>query len=151
MVWRLKGSVSFAYLNHDLFFLEFLFSDEASWVLENGRRSFRGGMLHLKWWNPTVGCVFRRDQAKEAWIRVVGLPLHLWTRDILRRLVDSRGGFVAIDKDTALRTKPMWKRVLVKVKENFRLRTFNILARSRSYEVQIWWEILPWVAEVFSA
>ena len=36
------------FLNHDLFLLEFVFSDEAIWVLENGRRSFQGSMLHLE-------------------------------------------------------------------------------------------------------
>ena len=42
VVWRLKGNVSFALLNQDLFLLEFDFPDEAMWVLENGRRCFRG-------------------------------------------------------------------------------------------------------------
>ena len=79
VVWRLKGSVSFEYLNQDLYLLEFVFADEAKCALENGKRSFRGGMLRLEWWNPIVGCARRKDQAKEAWIRVVGLPLHLWT------------------------------------------------------------------------
>ena len=63
-------------------------------------------MLHLEWWNPTIDCARRKDQAKEAYIRVVGLPLHLWTEEILRRLGNSCGGFVAVDNDTTLRTKP---------------------------------------------
>ena len=37
---------------------------------------------------------------QEAWIRVVGLPLHLWTPEILRKLGDAYGGFVTIDKGT---------------------------------------------------
>ena len=41
MAWRLKENVLFAFLNHDLMLLEFDSSDEAKWVLENGRRSFR--------------------------------------------------------------------------------------------------------------
>ena len=48
VVWTLKGSVSFVYLNQDLYLLEFVFADEAKWALKNGRRSFRGGMLHLE-------------------------------------------------------------------------------------------------------
>ena len=59
---------------------------------------------------------------------MVGLPLHLRTREILRRLANSCGGFVAIDKDTALRIKPLWVRVLVKMKE-------KVLVESRSYEL----------------
>ena len=60
MAWRLKANVLFAFLNQDLILLEFDSSDEAKWVLENGR-SFKGDFLHLEWWNPTVNCVRRKD------------------------------------------------------------------------------------------
>ena len=48
--------------------------------MENGSRVFKGDVMHLEWWNPSVGCASRKNQAKDVWIRVVGLPLHLWTR-----------------------------------------------------------------------
>ena len=77
-----------ALVNHDLLYLEFSSPEEAKQVQENGSRVFKGDALHLEWWNPSVWCV-QKDQAKEAWIRVVGLPLHLWTRDFgkIRRLL----------------------------------------------------------------
>ena len=115
--------------------LEFDSLDEAKWVLENGRRSFRGDFLHLEWWNPTIGCARRKDQAKEAWIRVLGLPLNLWTCEIFRMINDSCGGYLACDKDTTLRVKPLWARIMVKLKYKDRLMLINILARSRSFEL----------------
>ena len=39
--WRLKGSVLFYPLNHNLFFMEFDSWDEAKWVLKNGSRIFK--------------------------------------------------------------------------------------------------------------
>ena len=42
-----------------------------------------------------------------------------------------------------------WVRILVRLKETLRPSTVNILAGSRSYELQIWWELPPWVAEVY--
>ena len=33
----------------------------------------------------------------------VGLPLHLWTGEILRRISDRCRGFMALDKETALK------------------------------------------------
>ena len=87
--------------------LEFDSSDEAKWVLENGRRSFRGDFLQLEWWNPTASCVRKKDQAKEAWIRVLGLPLNLWTCEIFKMIGASCGGYLACDKDTTLRVKPL--------------------------------------------
>ena len=90
--WRLNEEVLLAALNEDLFLLEFDSLEKAKWVLESGRRSFKGGALQLEWWSPESGCIRRKDLEQEAWIRVVGLPLHLWTPEILRKLGDALVG-----------------------------------------------------------
>ena len=119
-VWKLEGRIAIYPLNQNLFFMGFELSEEARWVVENGSRICRGGELQLEWWTPYSGCKGVRDQENEVWIRVVGLPLHLWTGEILKKVGDNCGGFVALDE-----------------------------AGARSYELQIWWEIRPTVAEVF--
>ena len=81
--WRLNEEVMLAVLNEDLLFLEFNSPEKAKWVLELGRRSFKGGVLQLDWWSPKAGCIRRKGLVQEVWIRVVGLPLHLWTPEIL--------------------------------------------------------------------
>ena len=70
--WRLNEEVLLAALNEDLFLLEFDSLEKAKWVLESGRRSFKGGALQLEWWSPESGCIRRKDLVQEAWIRVVG-------------------------------------------------------------------------------
>ena len=85
--------------------MEFASPDMAKWVFEAGRRWFRCGSLHLDWWNLDSGCVKRKYVIQEAWIRVVGLPLHLWNREILKMIWDSCGGFVDLDKETTLKSK----------------------------------------------
>ena len=85
---------------------------------------------------------------KEAWIRVVGMPLHLWRKEILKKIGDSCGGFLAIDKETDLRVKVAWARILLKVKGKTRPTFVHILDWGRSFELQIWWEILPKSTEV---
>ena len=147
--WRLKGSMLFYPLNQNLFFLGFDSSEEANWVMENGSRIFRGEVLHLEWWTQLTGCTRRKGQDQEAWIRVVGLPLHLWTREILKKVGDSCGGFVALDKETTLRTDLLWAKILVKMNSTRKPSSVNLLAGARSYELQIWWEIQPRVAEVY--
>ena len=57
VAWRLKEHVMIAPLNEDLLFFKFDSSEEAWWVLENGRRWFKGDPLHLEWWNPEASCV----------------------------------------------------------------------------------------------
>ena len=39
--------------------------------------------LCLEKWNPKVSC-FRKDcHASEVWVKVLGLPLHLWSHEVL--------------------------------------------------------------------
>ncbi|RVW88361.1 hypothetical protein CK203_040920 [Vitis vinifera] len=38
----------------------------------------------------------------EAWVRVLGLPVSLWERDILKRIGDACGGFIDIDYKTEM-------------------------------------------------
>ena len=55
------------------------------------------------------------------------MPLHLWRQEILKRIGDSCGGFVAIDKETDLRVKVARVRILVKVKGKTRPIVVHIL------------------------
>ena len=88
--------------------------------MENGSRIFRGGVLQLEWWTPSTGCMGRKGQETEIWIRVVGLPLHLWTGEILKKVGDSYGGFVALDEESTFKKDLQWARILVKKKEQHR-------------------------------
>ena len=108
-----------------------------------------GGVLQLERWNPYSGCIRRKGSAQEEWVRVVGLPLHLWKTEVLKKIGDACGGFLAIDKITELRREMKWARILVKTTGSPRPSTINILEGSRSFELQIWWEVRPWVTDVY--
>ena len=123
--------------------------EEAYWVMENGSRIFRGEAMHLEWWTPSTGCKGRIEEDPEVWIRVVGLPLHLWTEEIMKKVGNGCGGFVALDKDTEQRNDLRWDRILVKKDRTGKPSSANLLAGARSYELQIWWEIQPRVMEVY--
>ena len=90
--------------------------------------------MHLEWWNPTVGCGSRKNQVKEVWIRVIGLPLLLWTREILKKLGNRNGGFLAMDKGTTLKMDLLWARILVKMEGKEKPSSVNILVGARSNE-----------------
>ena len=147
--WRIYGEVMIPALNEDLFLLEFDSPEKAKWVLDSGRRSFKGGDLQFEWWSPESGCLRRKDLGREVWIRVVGLPLHLWTPEILRKIGDACGGFVAVDKNTEMKTEVKWARMLVKMVGKSRPSVVNILEGPRSFEMQIWWEVSPWGSGVY--
>ena len=149
--WRLNEGVKLAVLNEELLLLELKSPEKAKRVFESGRRSFNGGVLQLDWWSPESGCIRSKGSVQEAWIRVVGLPLHLWTTEIFRKIGDECGGFVAVDEDTELKKEVKWARLLIKMSGEVRPSAANILEGPRTYELQIWWEILPWVTGVFPA
>ena len=86
---------------------------------------------------------------QEAWIKVVGLPLHLWTTEILKKLGDACGGFVAVDEVIEMKKEVKWARLLIKSSGKARPSVVNILEGPRSYELQIWWEIPPWATGVY--
>ena len=47
-----------------------------------------------------MGCFWSGSHAKEVWVKVAGLPLHLWSRDVFKRIGESYGGFLAVDDET---------------------------------------------------
>lgn len=51
-------------------------SFEAERVLARGSRKLKVKVLHLEW-TLKVGCLLKGGFAKEVWVRVLGLPLHM--------------------------------------------------------------------------
>ena len=71
----------------------------------------------------------KKNQLNKVWVRIVGLPMHLWTCDVLRMIEDGCGGYLATDEETTHRTKVLiWARILAKAEGRERLSTVNILS-----------------------
>ena len=84
--------------------MEFEKAVEARKVFAIGKRLVGGIHVDLELWSPSYGCLEEREIEEEVWVRIKGLPLSLWVPNILRKVGDECGGFVAMD---ALRKK--WK------------------------------------------
>ena len=56
---------------------------------------------------------------------------------------------MALNKVTEIKTEVKWARMLIKSADKSRPSAVNILEGPRSFELQIWWEIPPWVAVVY--
>ena len=62
--------------------------------------------------------MFRKDfHANEAWVMVLGLPLHLWSCEVFKKIGDGCGGFITEDEDTIGMIELQWARILVKLDE----------------------------------
>nr|CAN76353.1 hypothetical protein VITISV_008017 [Vitis vinifera] len=68
-------------------------------VLRLGLRRYGGKILYPERWYPEIWCFKSGACAKEVWVRIVG--------DVCR-------GFVAVDKDIALRRNMQWARILIR-------------------------------------
>ncbi|RVW41219.1 hypothetical protein CK203_114970 [Vitis vinifera] len=74
--------------------LELEDEEEAERVLKRGTRRFKDKVLYLERWSEETGCLQVGSQAKEVWVRVVGLPLHYWSGEMFKRIGDCCGGYV---------------------------------------------------------
>ena len=102
-------------LGRGLLLFEFELLSEAEQVLARGKRRVKKNILFLEKWNPEVGCFCKGAITNEAWARVVGLPLHLWSCEVFKMIGDGCAGFIAMDENTASMVELQWARILVKL------------------------------------
>ncbi|RVW97081.1 hypothetical protein CK203_030022 [Vitis vinifera] len=64
---------------------------------------------------PEFGCSAENEDRKDAWVRILGLPISLWVTSILRRVGEECGGFLGIDPLTERKEDLEWARIQVKL------------------------------------
>ena len=80
--------------------MEFELLKEVEQATKLGSISVGGIFLRVEKWRPETGCLRERENNSEAWVRVVGLLVSLWEWDILRRIGEECGRFLAVDSQT---------------------------------------------------
>ena len=113
--WGLKGKLGLTKLERGKVLLEFKLLAEVEKALNLGRISVGRLLIRLEKWSPETGCLMEEEQMSEAWVRIVGLPISLWDRFILRRVGEECGGFLAVDSQTEKLEELQWARILVKL------------------------------------
>ena len=94
---------------------EFEVLSEAERVLAKGKRRVKDNVLFLEKWYLKVRCFCNGTNINEAWVRMVGLPLHLWSSEVFKLIGDSCGGFIVVDEDTDSMAELQCARILVNV------------------------------------
>ncbi|RVW30578.1 hypothetical protein CK203_086079 [Vitis vinifera] len=82
------------------------------WSLKGGVADVLRREFLLQKWGPEVGCFRNGSHAKEVWVKVVGLPLHLWSREVFKSIGESCGGFIAFDEETTFISQLQWAHIL---------------------------------------
>ena len=150
-VWNTKGGVKFSRLGGPLLLIEFETKEEAERVLLRGHRWFKESFLSLERWDPKVGCSINGERDKSVWVRVMGMPLHFWSQEILRKIGDCCGGFLAVDEDTANFKELKWARLLVRSEGLEWPNSLQVAVGSVCYSLQLWWEVKPGLTAVVPA
>ena len=142
-VWGMKGKLGLAWMEEGQALLDFEHAVEASEVFVVGKRSMGRIHVYLELWSPSLGCLEEGEIKEEVWVRIKGLPLSLWVPNILRRVGDECGGFVAMDTSTEKMENILWARILVKTKRGELPSSVEIGIEGTVYNLPLWWEVLP--------
>ena len=148
--WGLQGKLGLARLEKGRILLELEFMGEAKHVLSSGNRLVGGVQLGLERWSPRCGCEEEGGNRKEAWVKILGLPISLWVPSILRRVGDECGEFVAMDPQMEKMKDFQWARILIKTKNEDLSSTLDIVVEEACYSLSLWWEIRPEMRKVLT-
>ena len=74
-------------------------------------------------------------------MRIMGLPVSLWDRAILRRIREECGGFLAVDSQTEKLEELQWARILVKMNGEELPNVVEIWSEDFCYVSILWWEV----------
>ena len=141
--WKVIGSLKVEELRRGLWLFDFESPNEARRILREGKGRFGGFPIYLREWGKDVGCMVGSKRGKTAWVRLLGLPLHLWSHLILKRIGDKCGGFDAVDENTARMIDPRWARIRVKWDGASNPRSVVVFEDDKSFVIQLWWEFQP--------
>ncbi|RVW81737.1 hypothetical protein CK203_049544 [Vitis vinifera] len=97
-----------------------------------------------------TGCWVEEEIEKEVGVKILSLPILLWSPMILKKIGEECGGFVEIDEWTRTMGEIQWARLLVKTRGDFRPSVLEIEVEEEVYTLSLWWEIRPVVRRIFS-
>ena len=141
--WKVTGSLKVEELRRGLWLFGFESPNEARRILREGTCRIGGLPISLREWGKDVGCMVGRERCRSAWVRLLGLPMHLWSRPILKRIGDKCGGFNAVDEDIVFPTDLRWARIRVKWDGTSNPRSVVVSEGDGSFVIQLWWEFQP--------
>ncbi|WMV27311.1 hypothetical protein MTR67_020696 [Solanum verrucosum] len=135
--WTQTHGINIYEMGHNHFLFEFSSITVAEHILR-GRWLWMNQSIRLQWWTPTVGATQSRTKINHSWIRLVGLPLHLWSQNVFKAVGDFCGGWVKTEEETELRNHLKWARILVKNNEKPIPKEVKVAFGGHGFILQIW-------------
>ncbi|PKU69167.1 RNA exonuclease 1 [Dendrobium catenatum] len=117
-VWKLKGAMSLLSLADDFFLLKFTAVEDYDMVWSGGPWFLLRRPFILQRWNPKFQPTRDETTSIPLWIKVLNLPLTLWTPSGISKIASFVGESLYVDMLNAKRTILTFARILVKVNQN---------------------------------
>ncbi|GFZ18132.1 hypothetical protein Acr_26g0014010 [Actinidia rufa] len=107
--------------------------------VRNKRWKFEESRLELNVWEGRCGC-FEDKNKPETQVRVLGLPVFLWSEELFRALGERCGGYIATATETLNREHVKWARICIRGTIFVTLATVSVGMGSLAYVCPIWVE-----------
>ncbi|KAG5606723.1 hypothetical protein H5410_028215 [Solanum commersonii] len=127
-------------LNGFLFLFEFQTRRDAEQILMGEWRR-QGHCLNLEWWSPTTCALPETFRFEWFWIRVLGLPLHLWNSKMMKEIGDACGGWLENEEETELKNHLRWARIRVRGPKEKIPTSIEVADGDLIYTLPIWCEL----------
>ncbi|KAH0651271.1 hypothetical protein KY284_031183 [Solanum tuberosum] len=96
--------------------------------------------IRLQWWNPLSGTIEKKNGPDTTWVKIVGLPLHLWTHKVFKSIGDHCRGWVETEEETSIRNHLKWARLRIRGDGSNIPREIKIENGGLVFTMQIWVE-----------
>ncbi|XP_020867963.1 uncharacterized protein LOC9330643 isoform X2 [Arabidopsis lyrata subsp. lyrata] len=97
-IWKLEDKVTGADLGKGIFQFNFQAEEDLNGVLQNVPYHFNGWMVALVRWEPIISATY--PSAINFWVKVSGLPMHLWEEATLKAIGKKIGIIRDLDVDS---------------------------------------------------
>ncbi|XP_019085370.1 PREDICTED: uncharacterized protein LOC104714873 [Camelina sativa] len=97
-IWKLEEKVVGADLGQGVFQFNFEEEEDILSVLQNGPYHFDGWMVSLVRWEPIISSSY--PSAVNFWVKVAGIPMHLWEVATLEAIGKKLGRIQEVDEET---------------------------------------------------
>ncbi|KAG5607522.1 hypothetical protein H5410_029014 [Solanum commersonii] len=95
--------------------------------------------LELEWWKPTTGCWPPEVRRDRVWIRLLGLPMNIWSQKVFKEIGNLCGGYIETE-ETFLKNHLHWARIKVQGDSKRIPREVEITCDSFTYTIPVWCE-----------
>ncbi|XP_020679641.1 uncharacterized protein LOC110097546 [Dendrobium catenatum] len=119
--WKLKGSFSLLSLADDFFLIKFTSAEDFDLVRTGGPWFLLGKPFILQQWSPKFKPKRDESGTLPLWIKVLDLPLALWTPTGISKIASYIGVPLYVDSLTAKRTRLTFARICVQIDRNSEL------------------------------